>query len=293
MGFRQPGLDQDRLLKADYSWSAGLNHSARASAIEDIQYRAGARVKQAIRSLIIGSPFADLPVTVRSGPARGAKWTLFPFSMYWRMGGDTDVLVATQYLPELAGRVFWDFGAHYGIHTIAMARKVGPTGQVVAFEPDAFNFRKLSRHVGLNRLNNVKLFNAAVSDRDGSGHMIFTGLGASTQHFAYPDGQEKPTEGDVFAVKTVRADALVAAGEIRPPDFIKIDVEGHGAAALEGCLQTISRHKPLILMSSHAPEETDGTQRLLAPLGYGVFSLANEKLDWPDFTNNTYLLRAG
>ena len=249
-------------------------------------------MKEAMRTLLIRSPLADLSVRIRSGPARGMKWTLFPFSQYWRLGGDADVVVAAEFLPEIRESVFWDFGAHFGIHTIAMALKIGAAGQVASFEPDAFSFRKLSRHVRLNRLENVKLFNAAVSNRSGSGGMIFTGTGASTQHFVYPDDKDKPTDEAMFAVQVIRVDDLVAAKEIRPPDFIKVDVEGHGASALEGSLQTISQHKPLILMSSHSTEETKGTRQLLEPLGYSVLSLMNERLSWRDLTFTTRLLRA-
>lgn len=249
-------------------------------------------VKEAIRNLLLDSPLADLPVSILRGPARGAKWTLFPFSMYWRLGGDTDILTAAGFLAEIRGSVFWDFGAHFGIHSIAMAMKIGPTGQVASFEPDAFSFQKLSRHVHLNRLENVKLFNAAVSDRNGAGRMIFTGTGASTQHFVYPDESGEPTHEGTFAVEVIRADDLVTTGEIRPPDFIKVDVEGHGASALGGSLRTISLHKPLIVLSSHSMEETKGTRQLLEPLGYSVFSLKNERLNWSDLTYTTRLIRA-
>ena len=241
----------------------------------------------------MSTPLADLPVTIRSGPARGAKWTFLPFSMYWRLGGDPEVVAAAKLLPEIRGSVFWDFGAHFGIHSIAMALKVGAEGQVVSFEPDTFSFGKLSRHVALNGLENVKLFNAAVSNQNGTGEMIFTGIGASTQHFVYPDVKDEPVATKMIAVKLVRADDLVAAGEIRPPDFIKIDVEGHGASALEGSIQTISKYKPLILMSGHSVAETEGARQLLDPLGYSVYSSTGERLSWPQLTYTDRVLRVG
>lgn len=213
--------------------------------------------------------------------------------MYWRLGGDTEVVTAAKFLPKIRGSVFWDFGAHFGIHSIEMALKVGPGGQVASFEPDSFSFRKLSRHVHLNRLENVKLFNAAVSNQSGTGQMLFTGTGASTQHFVYPDEKEQQADAETMTVKAVRADDLVAAQQIRPPDFIKIDVEGHGASALQGSLQTISGRKPLILMSSHSVGETDGARQLLEPLGYSVFSLSGEHLSWPELTCTSGVLRVG
>jgi FkbM family methyltransferase len=249
-------------------------------------------LKEAIKSVLAKSPLADLPITIRNGAAKGAKWTIFPFSMYWRLGGDTDVAMAAAFLPNIQGSVFWDFGAHFGIHSVAMALKVGPAGQVVSFEPDAYSFAKLSKHIRLNRLQNVKTINAAVSNHRGTGTMISFGAGASTQHFVYPDADGEDASKATLPVQTVVADDLVENKEIRAPDLIKVDVEGHGAFALSGAIKAISRHKPLIVMSSHSNEETRGTQEILEPLGYAVFSLSSQRLSWPDLTYTTKLLRA-
>jgi FkbM family methyltransferase len=247
----------------------------------------------ALRHLLATSPFADIPIRIRHGPAKGAQWTLFPFSMYWRLGGDLEVAVAAGRLPLLEGASFWDFGAHFGIHTVAMALKIGPAGEVAAFEPDPFSFSKLSRHVELNRLHQVHLFNAAVSNYRGSSELITYGAGASTQHFAYPDddGLRKPDE-PFFLVRTVRADDLVANAEIRLPDLIKIDVEGHGGAALEGAAQSVRERRPVIVMSSHSRMETEGAKQVLEPLQYHVYAMNGASLTWDELTSNTRILVA-
>jgi FkbM family methyltransferase len=211
--------------------------------------------------------------------------------MYWRSGGDYDVASAASLLPAIPGAVFWDFGAHFGIHTIAMARKIGPAGEVAAFEPDPYSFAKLSRHVRLNRLSNVRSFQVAVSNRHGRGELITYGNGAPMQHFAYPDGPGmRQAEAPFLSVRTVRADDLVAKGQIRPPDLIKIDVEGHGGAALQGSSRSIADRHPIIVMSSHSPMETIGAKEVLAPLGYTVHALDGARLDWDELTSNTRIL---
>src|SRR5689334_734786 len=86
--------------------------------------------------LLASTLLADIPVRIRSGQAKGARWTLLPFSAYWRHGGyERDVEIAVSLIPDMVGKVFWDFGAHFGIHTVTVARMVGPSGQVAAFEP--------------------------------------------------------------------------------------------------------------------------------------------------------------
>jgi hypothetical protein len=117
--------------------------------------------KRTLSRLLAATPLAHIPVRVQSGFAKGSRWTLLPFSTYWRYGGgERDVEIAVSYIPDLTGLVFWDFGAHFGIHTVGMAKQVGPLGQVAAFEPLPGPFSKLTRHVRLNDLRNVMLSNA-------------------------------------------------------------------------------------------------------------------------------------
>jgi FkbM family methyltransferase len=244
-----------------------------------------------LRRMISESPVSNIRVRIRCGPAKGARWTLFPFSMYWRSGGELEVATAAALVPHLEGASFWDFGAHFGIHTVAMAFKVGSTGEVAAFEPDPFSFSKLSRHVSLNRLQNVRCFRAAASNHLGAGEIIDCGIGAPTQHFAYPDGGGlRDRSQPFFVVQTVRADDLVANMEIRLPDLIKVDVEGHGGAAIEGSALSIAHRRPVIVMSSHSRMETLGTRHVLEPLGYQVHAMDGAALSWDELTYHTQLL---
>src|SRR4051812_26846547 len=118
----------------------------------------------ALSRLAAATPIGLFPVRVRAGLAKGARWTAAPFSANWRLGGaEGDVAAALAYLDQPCGAVFWDFGAHFGIHTVGIAMKTGPSGEVVAFEPDPVAFARLTRHVRMNRLTNVILVPAAAS----------------------------------------------------------------------------------------------------------------------------------
>ena len=48
-----------------------------------------------------------------------------------------------------------DVGAHHGYYSLLASRLVGPTGRVFAFEPEPFNFARLSENVALNGATNV------------------------------------------------------------------------------------------------------------------------------------------
>ena len=55
------------------------------------------------------------------------------------------------------GNIVVDVGANIGLHTLNMARIVGNTGQVFAFEPDPSNFEILKKNVKINNYKNIIL----------------------------------------------------------------------------------------------------------------------------------------
>ena len=240
--------------------------------------------------VVAATPLCYLQVRVRKGPAKGARWTLLPFSFNWRQGGEGDLACGLARLDRVRGAVCWDFGAHFGIHTVGMALQVGPEGQVVSFEPDPVAFERLSFHVRLNRLKNVVLFKAAVSNSNGRVGMIAVhGQGSTLSHLRYP-GEAEPQANDEFFVESIAPDTLVESGQIRRPDLIKVDVQGHGASAIAGSIQSIRASRPVIAFSGHGPAELEGARSLLEPLNYAVESLDGVAMSWNGPNSESVLL---
>ena len=205
---------------------------------------------------------------------------MLPFSYNWRYGGENDLQAGFALLERIEGSVCWDFGAHFGIHTVGMAMRVGTHGKVASFEPDPVAFRRLSHHVKINGLTNISLFQAAASVTAEQKRMIvWRGLGSSYSHFRYEDETESE-ETSAIRVQTVVPDELVEAEVICAPDLIKVDVQGHGAQALKGSLRSLQKKHPIIVFSNHSKWELENTRALLAPIGYHVHSLSGELVDW-------------
>lgn len=239
--------------------------------------------------------FHHFPVLVLAGPARFSWWTLYPYSSYWRRGGhEPEIELALRLAGVQAGDTAWDMGAHYGIHTLGFARRVGPHGQVVAFEPDPASFRRLRLHLRMNRLRNVVAFEAAASDRPLEQTLVVNqGSGATTSHLPYP-GEQLDANSHTLKIKCVRPDDLVATGHIRPPQLIKLDVEGHGGEALAGARLAIETSRPVIVASTHSPQEVAAIRTVLEPLGYAcqpAGHTAQEAPGWAGFqSGRNYLL---
>src|ERR1700730_11531990 len=67
----------------------------------------------------------------------------------------------------LAGDVVIDVGANIGTHTLPLARLVGASGTVYAYEPQRMIYEILRKNVEVNDLPNVQLNWAAVGATDG------------------------------------------------------------------------------------------------------------------------------
>ena len=230
-----------------------------------------------------------LPVRVRRGLPAGARWTLFPWTAYWRGGYEPQMEQAILSWGDLRGKVCWDLGAHFGYYSIGLALHTGPTGQVVALEPLPSNYARLERHRRMNRLTWLKTYQCAASDVSGEAE-FFNDLshGDTTVHLAY-DGEVKTAATPTIPVSTIRLDDLVTRGEIRPPDYIKIDVEGHGHHVLGGAMESIRHARPVMLMGFHSPQEVAGTEALLQPLGYQFIPTGSRNP--PDRIGADYLLQ--
>ena len=125
------------------------------------------------------------PVRVRRGVAAGARWTLYPWSAYWRGTHEPALQQALIALGDIRGWSCWDLGAHYGIYSIGLALRTGQEGAVAAFEPNPVSYARLEHHRRMNGLSNLKTFEAAVSDQAGSADLLTYGdLRSTTTHLS-------------------------------------------------------------------------------------------------------------
>lgn len=118
-----------------------------------------------------------------------------------------------------------DVGANIGYITLLMARQVGHTGHVIAFEASPWAFERLQANVGLNGFTWVEPVNMAVGD--GSGPSVTA---------PFPRGYRLDGR-DTALEQTVPLTCLDARLEGRKVDFIKIELApvstGHFGIAME------------------------------------------------------------
>ena len=167
------------------------------------------------------------------------------------------------------GAVVYDIGANVGYYSLMAAVVAGASGHVYAFEPLPRNVDYLRKHVALNKLEDrISVFDVAVSDQ--TGEAAFD-LGASTSmgHLA---------ESGEIKVKMVRLDDLLIEGQVKSPDYMKVDVEGAEFDVLNGARELLARHKPVIFLDTHNREAHNATVELLNEMDYEIVCLDGKPL---------------
>src|SRR5690606_2597853 len=71
--------------------------------------------------------------------------------------------IIAKHVPENA--IFVDIGAHYGYYSM-LAGTSNKARRIISFEPSPVTFEVLKRNAELNKLENIELYNLAVSDKD-------------------------------------------------------------------------------------------------------------------------------
>jgi FkbM family methyltransferase len=168
--------------------------------------------------------------------------------------------------PELACLATWaprggtavDVGAWYGPWTVRLSRLAD---QVVSIEPNP----ALAAAVRAG-CPAAQVVEAAASDHDGTARLWLPPGGRGAEGTASLEQAGSPENaGRFITVRRVTIDGLGLTG-VR---FIKMDIEGHEAAALLGAEQTIKRDAPMLVLeleTRHQPiDDVIGT---LAGWGY-------------------------
>lgn len=171
-----------------------------------------------------------------------------------------------EFLRQLCrpGDVVVEVGANIGTHTVPLARQIGPSGMIFAFEPQPVVFQTLCANVALNSLTNVECCAVAVGDHSGDigippirydSEENFGGISLS------PDAAGR-------RVSLVRLDDVLELSKLR---LLKIDVEGMEQPVLEGARETIGRLRPALYVENDRLDRSPELIETIQQLGYDLY----------------------
>jgi len=154
-------------------------------------------------------------------------------------------------------------GANIGAHTVALSKLAGPTGAVLAFEPQRVVFQTLCANLALNSCANVRTFQCGIGAVSGQIDVPFAPPDQACDFGGVSllgaEGGEK--------VPLVRIDDL----ELAACDVFKLDVEGMEVEALEGAAQTVRSFRPLMYVENDRQARAQALVGLLLDWDYRVY----------------------
>ncbi len=183
--------------------------------------------------------------------------------------GERDVLeLLIQFLRP--GDVLYDVGANIGIYSILLAKAAG---KIIAFEPEGQSFRHLQQNLELNEVRNVHCIQKALGEESGQAQ-LFVRDGVTCPRLAEPPPGSEKGRVTSESVAIEKGDQLVASEGLPLPRAVKIDVEGHEHAVLQGLRHTLANpvcklvcceiHPHLLTLNATA----ESIHELLTSLGF-------------------------
>jgi FkbM family methyltransferase len=211
-------------------------------------------------------------VPILQGPLRGKRWISGAGNHGYWLGSyefEKQQIFEREVRP---GFTVYDIGAHVGFYTLLAATLTGDQGRVYAFEPNAANVVTLQKHLELNALHSVTVLAAAVAEFDGQS--LFDSATNSSMGHLSPTGRAQ--------VRTVSLDQMLRSGLVKPPQLVKIDVEGAEGSVLRGAERLLVEHRPVVLLATHGREFHLECCRLLRELGSSLEAVGGGSLETTD-----------
>ena len=192
------------------------------------------------------------------------------------------------------GSIVVDVGANIGLHTLNMARIVGNTGQVFAFEPDPSNFEILEENVKINNYQNIILEEKAVGDKHG--RVTLYQSDHPGNHRLFP--QTKQAKGEVEVELTSLDKYFIDSNLAEKISFIKIDVEGLEFSVLNGMKNILKNNKKIKILFEFVPKiimevgfAPIGVLNLLTSIGFKLYCIDERAKKLLRVSNNDEILK--
>lgn len=167
--------------------------------------------------------------------------------------------------------VVFDIGANTGVYSL-IAGAVNPRAEIISFEPVERIFDKLESNVKLNKFN-IKPSKIAISNSNGEANFYDNdedhNYSASLNAGHRPGSMAKK-------VITQTLDSFIEQHGVKP-ELVKIDVERHEPAVIEGFIGHIREYHPTILIEILDSVIGSSIEELLSGMPYRYYAINEQK----------------
>jgi len=177
------------------------------------------------------------------------------------------------------GMTVLDTGANIGCHTVFMAKKVGTTGQVHAFEPQRIIHQALVANLALNAIENTRAHHCGVGLKESTLTVPQINYAADGNFGGLALGSFD--RGEQVPLRSIDSLDLPAC------HFIKIDVEGMETEVLLGAKHTLQKYKPYLYVENDRRERSAELIETLFSAGYRLYWHLTKLFNPENFYANT------
>lgn len=176
---------------------------------------------------------------------------------------------------DFVARLAWpgmnaiDVGANLGVYAIPLAKMIGPSGRVWAYEPGNRVRSYLQRSRNVNQCENLEISHLALSSESGNGWLRESW---SDELRSIVSGTETGNDAQYIETSTLDAEAELHAWT--GIDFVKIDAEGMEDRIIAGGRQFFCDHSPLVMYEiNNGGVHNLSLRWIFEVLGYQAFRL--------------------
>jgi FkbM family methyltransferase len=199
-----------------------------------------------------------------SGPLHGMRivtsWNDYPSAI---VGYNEKALLQWFGRNVRIGETWLDIGAHYGYTAMAMARLVGASGRVFAFEPMLSTAGCVFRSIAINKLKQI----TAVPMGLGSPVQLEIRRIPTTRGMADSTLRSGHEEANIIVASLDWLWPQICGSDGRI-DGVKIDVQGMEIEVLRGMAELLKRWSPKLAVEVHERVDREALLALLENCGY-------------------------
>jgi FkbM family methyltransferase len=210
---------------------------------------------------------------------------MIEWSIYWFGGYEDEINWVLPFFVDQDSTCI-DIGANIGVYSVLLARTAR---RVISIEPHPEFADHLRRNINLNRFNNVELYSCAVSTKSGSATLYAPNSSMANKTATLKNVTPYIPEQSVQIQVKMRTLDSICESEPKV-DFIKIDCDWYDADIILSGIDTIRKHRPVILFEDLGsfPENWDKSEdvhqvyldayEMLEGLGYQIFKVLDHSL---------------
>jgi FkbM family methyltransferase len=176
-----------------------------------------------------------------------------------------------------AGHVVWDVGANVGLYSFCAAALAGPSGYVLAIEPDFWLAHLLTRSAHElpkhgHAAARVAVLCAAAAETTRVSELQIAERGRAANHLAATPGSSQ-VGGDRYSQQTITVSLDFLLDYFPPPSVLKIDAEAAEVKVLQGAAKLLRTARPVIWCEV-SPENSMAVAEILQQADYEIYAAA-------------------